>query len=63
MRGGKGIVDENVAEFGQGLDEGRIVLRLCGMKSRIFKHEDIALAHCRDRALCNLPHAIEAKAT
>ena len=64
MRGGKGIIDVNIAELGQGLDEGRIVLGLGGVKARIFEHENIALAASpRRRSSRPPPTQSEAKAT
>ena len=61
MGGGKGIVHVNIAEFGQGVDEGRIVLGLGGVKSCIFEQEDVALLHRLDRALGDLAGAVGSK--
>ena len=59
--GGKSVVDVNIAEFGQGIDERRIVLRLGGMEPCIFEHKDLAVVHRNDRALRDLAGAIGRK--
>ncbi len=61
MGGGKSVVDVNIAEFGQGVHEGRIVLRLGGMEPCIFEHEDVAVVHRIDRALRDLAGAVGRK--
>ena len=61
MRSGKSVVDVNIAEFGQGAYERRIVLRLGGMEPGIFEHEDAAVLHCRDRAFRDLAGAVGRK--
>src|SRR5262245_33158928 len=45
VRGGKGIVDEEVAERGQLRDKSRIVALLAGMEAGVFQAQDVAGFH------------------
>ena len=58
MRGAERVVDEDVAEFGDLLREGRIVLFLAGMEARVLEQEDIAVLQLGDGRLRNVAHAI-----
>ena len=48
VRGGKRVVDPDVAEFGQFGDECRIVLFLVLVEAGIFQTEDVAVLHRGD---------------
>ena len=45
MRGGKGVVDIQVADRGDRLDQRWIVALFAAMKTRIFQNGDVAVAH------------------
>ena len=62
MGGGKGIVDVNVAEFGQGIDEARIVLGLGGMEPGIFQQKNVPVPHRLDGVLREFAGAVGSKA-
>ena len=58
VRGREGVVDPDVAEFGQFRDEGRIVLFLFFMEAGVFQAKDIAVLHRGDRLLRRLADAV-----
>ena len=49
VRGGKRIVDVDVAKAGKDADESRIVLLFARMKARVVHQQDVAGLGCRDR--------------
>jgi hypothetical protein len=50
VRGGEGVVDEDVAIGGERLDEGRIVLFLALVEAGVFEQQDVAVPSWRRRA-------------
>ena len=61
VRRREGVVDPDVAEFGQLSDEGRIVLFFLFMETGVFEAKDIAVLHRGDRLLRGLADAIIGK--
>ena len=45
MRGREGVVDPDVAEFGEFRDEGRIVLLFLFMEAGVLQAQDVAVLH------------------
>ena len=58
MRGGEGIVDEDVAELGQRLGEVRIVLLLALVEAQVLQHGDLAGLQRGTRILGGLADAV-----
>ena len=58
MRGAERVVDEDVAEFGDLLREGRIVLLFAGMEARVLQKKDIAVLQLRDGRFRDVADAI-----
>ena len=64
MRGGEGVVDEDVAVGGELFGEGRIVLFLALVEAGVFQKQDVAVARaCRDCLGGFWPMQSAAKAT
>jgi hypothetical protein len=58
MRYREGVVDEDVAEFGERGDEGRIVLLLAGVEAGVLQAENVAGLHLRHGVLGGIPDAV-----
>ena len=58
MRGAERVVDEDVAEFGDLLHEGGIVLLLAGMEARVLQQQDVSVLQLRDRGFRDIADAI-----
>ena len=63
MGGGKGVVDIDVAELGELVDIGRIVLLLALVEAGVLEQEHVAVLHFGDRVVGDLPMQSAAKAT
>ena len=62
MRGGEGVVDIDIAELGQCIDEGGIVLLLRFVEAGVLQQHDVAVLHRGDRLRRNLADAIGGEA-
>ena len=61
MGSGKGVVDIEVAELGEVLDKGRIVLFLALVEAGVLQEQDVAVLHFRDRRGGGLADAVGRK--
>ena len=61
VSGGEGVVDIDVAELGELVDMGRIVLLLALMEAGVLEQEDIAVLHFGDRVVGCLADAVAGK--
>ncbi len=59
--GGEGVIDVDVAELGERVDMGRIVLLLALVKAGVFEQEHVAIVHFGDRVFRCLADAIRAE--
>ena len=50
MGAGEGVVDVDVAELGERLGEGRVVLFLALVEAQVLQHGDVARLHARNDA-------------
>ena len=58
MGGGEGVVDIDVAELGELVDMGRIVLLLALVEAGVFEQEHVAVLHFGDRVSGRLADAV-----
>ena len=58
MGGGEGVIDIDVAELGELVDMGRIVLLLALMEAGVLEQEHVAVLHFGDRVVGRLADAV-----